>query len=84
MLRDQVDRFGRKLAYVWRGDEDINLRLVEEGAAGVWFFGGRQGRYARELLRAGEQARADDKGLWGACPLAVFEPTDSLATGPAQ
>ena len=36
-----------------------------------------------ELLRAAERARAQEKGLWGACPLARFDPLDSLATGPA-
>ena len=80
---DQEDRFGRKLAYVWKGDEDVNLRLVEEGAAGVWFFDGRRGRHANELLRAAEQARDEDKGLWGACPLARFDPLTSLSTGPS-
>ena len=80
---DQADRFGRKLAYVWRGDEDINLRLVEEGAAGVWFFDGSRGRHANELLRAAEEARDEGKGLWGACPLARFDPLTSLSTGPA-
>jgi micrococcal nuclease len=80
---DQVDRFNRKLAYVWRGDEDINLRLAEEGAAGVWFFDGRRGGHADELLEAAEQARVDRKGLWGECPLARFDPEDSLSTGPA-
>jgi micrococcal nuclease len=81
---DQVDRYDRQLAYVWKADEDINLTLVEDGAAGVWFFDGDRGRYARQLLRAAEQARADQKGLWGACPLATFDPTNSLATGPPQ
>jgi micrococcal nuclease len=80
---DHVDRFNRKLAYVWKDDEDVNLTLVEEGAAGVWFFDGRRGRYANELLAAAERARADHKGLWGACPLARFDPLDSLSTGPA-
>jgi micrococcal nuclease len=80
---DQEDRFGRKLAYVWKGDEDINLTLVEQGAAGVWFFDGSRGRYARELLRAAERARAGQKGLWGACPLAAFDPTTSLSAGPS-
>ena len=80
---DQVDRFNRKLAYVWKGDEDVNVTLVAEGAAGVWFFDGRRGRYATELLRAAEQARAQEKGLWAACPLARFDPQDSLSTGPA-
>jgi micrococcal nuclease len=80
---DQVDRFGRKLAYVWKGDEDVNVTLVREGAAGVWFYGGRHGRHSGELLRAAERARAQEKGLWGACPLARFDPLDSLSTGPA-
>jgi micrococcal nuclease len=81
---DQVDRYNRKLAYVWRGDEHINLRLVEEGTAGVWFFDDSRGRYADEILEAAERARADQKGLWGACPLARFDPSDSLSTGPAR
>ena len=42
-----------------------------------------RGRHASELLRAGERARAQEKGLWGACPLARFDPLDSLSTGPA-
>jgi micrococcal nuclease len=79
---DQVDRFNRKLAYVWKGDEDVNVTLVREGAAGVWFYGGRRGRHSGELLRAVERARAQEKGLWGACPLARFDPLDSLSSGP--
>jgi micrococcal nuclease len=78
---DQVDRYGRRLAYVWAGGEDVNLRLVREGAAGVWFFDGRRGRHASELLGAAEQARGDRKGLWGSCPLARFDPANALSTG---
>jgi micrococcal nuclease len=81
---DQVDRFNRELAYVWKGDEDVNVTLVRDGAAGVWFFGGRRGRYAPELLRAAEQAQAEHKGLWGACPLARFDPNASMSSGPAS
>jgi micrococcal nuclease len=80
---DQADKFGRRLAYVWKGDEDVNVTLVREGAAGVWFYDGRRGRHANELLRAAEQALTQEKGLWGACPLARFDPADSLSTGPA-
>jgi endonuclease YncB( thermonuclease family) len=80
---DRVDRFGRRLAYVWKRDEDVNVTLVREGAASVWFFQGARGRHANELLSAAEQARAQDTGLWGACPLARFDPLDSLSTGPA-
>ena len=81
---DQVDRYGRKLAYVWKGEEDVNVTLVRDGAAGVWFFDGRRGRHANELLRAAEQARSDRKGVWGACPLARFDPNESMSSGPAS
>ena len=80
---DQVDRYQRKLAYVWKGDEDVNVTLVREGAAGVWFYGGRRGRHAGELLQATEQARAERKGLWAACQLARFDPLDAMSSGPA-
>ncbi len=80
---DQIDRFQRTLAYVWKGDEDVNVTLVREGAAGVWFYGGKRGRHASELLQATEEARSERRGLWAACPLARFDPLGSLASGPA-
>lgn len=80
---DQVDRYNRELAYVLRDDENVNVTLVRQGAAGVWFFHGREGRYADELLRAVEQARAARRGLWGACPLARFDPGAAMSSGPA-
>ncbi len=60
------------------------MTLVRDGAAGVWFFGGRRGRYASEFLKASEEARADREGLWGACPLARFDPNASMSSGPAS
>ena len=78
---DQVDRFQRTLAYVWKGGEDVNVTLVHEGAAGVWFFGGRRGRHASELLQATEEARSEPRGLWAACPLARFDPLGPLSSG---
>ncbi|MEP6910030.1 MAG: thermonuclease family protein [Actinomycetota bacterium] len=80
---DHVDRYRRQLGYVWKGSEDVNLTLVRNGAAGVWFFGGKQGRYAGAFLAAAEQARAAHKGLWGACPLARFDPLSSMSSGSA-
>ena len=80
---DQVDRYQRKLAYVWKGQEDVNVTLVREGAAGVWFYGGKRGRYAKELLQATEQARSEHRGLWAACPLARFDPLGAMSSGPA-
>jgi micrococcal nuclease len=78
---DQVDRYRRQLAYVFRDGENVNVTLVRRGAAGVWFFRGARGRYAAELLQAAREARADRRGLWGACPQARFDPLAAVATG---
>jgi micrococcal nuclease len=78
---DQVDRFRRQLAYVFRGDENVNVTLVRRGAAGVWFFHGARGRYADELIAAAQEARAQRRGLWAACPQARFDPLAAVATG---
>jgi micrococcal nuclease len=76
---DQVDRYGRQLAYVFRGDENLNLALVREGAASVWFYRGARGRYADELLAAAQAAEASARGLWGACD-ATLDPTSAVTT----
>jgi micrococcal nuclease len=78
---DQVDQYRRQLAYVFRDDDNVNVTLVRRGAAGVWFFRGARGRYADELLGAAAQARTERRGLWGACPLARFDPLAAVATG---
>jgi endonuclease YncB( thermonuclease family) len=64
---DDVDRYGRLLRYVFRGRKNVNLLLVERGAASVWFFDGDRGRYAAELARAADAARSQERGAWGAC-----------------
>ena len=77
---DKVDRYGRLLRYVFKGEENVNLELVERGAASVWFYRGERGRYARALLRAAREAKAKGRGFWGACggtPLDPLEPVDT-------
>jgi micrococcal nuclease len=71
---DAVDRFDRLLRYVHRGETNVNLELVRQGAASVWFFEGDQGRYADDLLDAARAARDADRGLWGVCPAAKLDP----------
>ena len=70
---DQIDRFGRLLRYVWFRGVNLNLELVHEGAATVWFYGHDRGRYAEALLAAARNARAANRGLWGACDT-VWDP----------
>lgn len=77
---DSVDVFGRVLAYVHLGRSNLNLSMVSRGAATPWFYDGKRGKYARELLSSVRLARAVQKGLWAACPGTRLDPTKALRT----
>lgn len=81
---DRVDAYGRLLRYVHRGAVNVNLELVRRGAATVWLYRGERGRYAPRLLAAGTAARRARRGLWGACPRAVWNPLGPATTGPGS
>jgi micrococcal nuclease len=78
---DSVDRYGRLLRYVFYRGLNVNLRLVEQGDATVWFYHGDRGRYAARLLAAARRARAEKRGLWGSCR-AVWNPYGPATTEP--
>jgi len=80
---DTVDRYERLLRYVAVGRRDVGLALVAEGAAEPYFFDNDRGRHAAELIRAAKRARAERRGLWGACPGARLDPGLGSVTGPA-
>jgi endonuclease YncB( thermonuclease family) len=81
---DRVDRYGRLLRYVIRDGRNLNLELVRRGAATVWFYDGERGRYAAQLLGAATAARQARRGIWGACPRAVWDPLAPASTGPGS
>ena len=81
---DRADAYGRLLRYVRRGGVNVNLELVRRGAATVWFYRGERGRYAGRLLDAGRSARNAGRGIWGACPGAVWNPLGPATTGPGS
>jgi len=83
-LLDKVDRYGRLLRYLFRVPTNLNLELVRQGAATVWFYDHDCGRYASRLLAAGLAARAAHRGLWSACPGTPFDPYHAAATGRAR
>jgi endonuclease YncB( thermonuclease family) len=78
---DAKDEHGRVLAYVTNGARNLNLRLVEFGAAAPFFHEGRRGRYAKRLLAAAQRARATRRGLWGVCPGTELDPDRPVDTG---
>lgn len=77
---DAVDRYGRRLGYVFKGRENVNHTLVLRGAASVWFYGTERGRYAVQLETAARNAKANRRGLWGACPGTVYDPMHGVQT----
>jgi micrococcal nuclease len=64
---DKVDRYGRRLAYVFVGRVNMNVRLVQLGAATPYFFRRERGRYAEALMGAARYAMAQPVGLWLGC-----------------
>lgn len=63
------DRYGRRLAYVYRAGDGlfVNLELVRSGFATVYTVPPDVAR-APDLLAAERAARAAGAGLWGGCP----------------
>ncbi len=57
------DRYGRLLAYVYRGDRMINATLLEEGDATTLTIPPNV-RYAERFRVLAAQARRDGRGLW--------------------
>jgi micrococcal nuclease len=67
--RERFDRFGRRLAYLYRVSDGlfVNATLVAEGAASTLSIKPNTKRRA-ELTRLEDGARSAGRGLWGACP----------------
>jgi micrococcal nuclease len=83
---DSVDGYGRLLRYVIRRRDglNVNLRLVAVGAAAPYFYRGRRGRYAAQLMRLARRARRRHLGLWGHCPGTPLDPDRGVSTGPPR
>jgi endonuclease YncB( thermonuclease family) len=77
---DKVDRYGRLLRYVFIGKTNINLKLVEIGAAAPYFYKGDKGRYSTQILKAAQRAKSKSIGLWKSCPSTKLNPTRALVT----
>ena len=78
---DTKDEHGRFLAYVRYGKKNLNLQLVEMGAAAPYFFQGRRGQYADALMSAARRAQTARRGLWGACSGTTLNPGRRVDTG---
>ena len=61
---EKRDKYGRLLAYVYVGDAFVNARLVEEGYAQIMTIPPNV-KYAEEFLKLQQEARRENRGLWG-------------------
>jgi endonuclease YncB( thermonuclease family) len=82
-VSDDQDQFGRILRYVKVGKTNLNLKLVQIGAATPYFYQGEKGKYATQLLKAAKNAKAKKLGLWKMCPNTKLEPLKPATTGAA-
>ena len=77
---DEVDKYGRSLRYVFVGNTNLNLKLVEIGAAAPYFYRGEKGVYAAQLLKAAQTAQKRKLGMWGMCPGTRLSPNNAVQT----
>ena len=77
---DKIDRYGRSLRYVFIGKTNLNLKLVEIGAAAPYFYRSEKGVYATQILKAAQTAQKLGLGLWSACPGTRLSPNHAVTT----
>ena len=77
---DKVDKYGRLLRYVFKGSTNVNLRMVELGAAAPYFYRSERGAFSEKILQAAQMAQKKSLGLWQACPGTVLQPNYAVET----
>lgn len=65
--QDQVDRYGRLLAYVSVGGQSLQLAQLRAGLAEVYVYGGKPFQRVESFRRASRVAERAHRGVWGAC-----------------
>jgi|SRR3712207_5633197 len=65
-LQGDRDKYGRLLRYVYVGDQQINLTLIQEGYAYDW-TDRYPSVYQKQFHKAEADAQKHKRGLWGKC-----------------
>jgi endonuclease YncB( thermonuclease family) len=69
------DRYGRLLAYAWLpGGRDLGFRMISEGLARVYVYGGRPFARLAAYRRAEQMGRRRGINVWRGCGRAVPPP----------
>jgi endonuclease YncB( thermonuclease family) len=79
---EDIDQYGRLLRYVKVGRVNVNLKMVQIGAATPYFHLGQRGKYSTQLFKAAQNAKSKKVGLWKLCPNTKLDPSKLADTGP--
>lgn len=75
----ETDKYGRLLRYVYVGDTFVNLELVKQGYAYASSFP-PDVKYQSQFTEAQRQAKEQNRGLWGSCPVDGSLPATTTVT----
>jgi endonuclease YncB( thermonuclease family) len=75
------DSHGRPVRYIFIGERNINLELIQRGAAAPQFHDKKRGQFAEEFLDAAKKAKKERIGLWGVCPKTKLDANRGVETG---
>ncbi len=75
--REEKDRYGRYLAYVYVDNIFVNKTLIENGYAREYTYG-KAYMFQKEFREAEKVAKDLGNGLWGLCELPVNDLSKSL------
>jgi micrococcal nuclease len=64
---DKTDEYGRKLAYLYVGKQNLNVEMVRQGAGVPYFYNQKRGQYSLDILKAYYYAKENRLGKWGQC-----------------
>src|SRR3989344_5947281 len=79
----ETDKYGRLLRYIYIGDTFVNLELVKQGFAYASTYP-PDVKYQSQFTEAQRQAKEQNKGLWGSCPVVGSTPTPTPIIQPAD
>jgi micrococcal nuclease len=64
--KDTLDQYGRALIYIWRKGKLFNAKLIRRGFARVEMYSPND-KYDGWFRRLESEAKAANRGMWGAC-----------------
>lgn len=72
----ELDKYGRILAYVYIWDTMVNLEMLSQGYAMIYTYPPNV-KYSRMFLKAQEEAREARRGLWAGVEENIISPEDA-------